>query len=184
MQRRHLLLTLAASGWPFAHAQPGADIAALLKAGNCVLMLRHAQTEPGIGDPPGFRLEQCSTQRNLSEDGLAQARKIGQWFNSRKLEPSAVRSSAWCRCKDTAEAAFGRFTVLPALGSTFEAQDQRSDDRKSLMSLLGSIPKGRFEVWVTHQVNIAAFTGISPAMGEAVLVGGDGRPAGRAVLAG
>ncbi|MDB5891562.1 MAG: Phosphoglycerate mutase [Polaromonas sp.] len=184
MQRRPMLLALASGSWPLAQAQAGADMAAQLKAGGGVVMLRHAQTEPGIGDPEGFRLEQCSTQRNLSSEGRAQAQKIGQWFQSRSLVPSAVRSSAWCRCKDTAEAAFGRFTVLQALGSTFDSRDRRTDDRGKLMSLLQAIPSGRFEVWVTHQVNITAFTGISTATGEAVVVDRGGKPSARSLFAG
>ena len=86
MKRRPFLLALAAGSgcwpWPLTHAQAGADVAALLRTGGCVVMLRHAQTEAGIGDPPGFRIDQCSTQRNLSPEGRAQARRIGEWFKA------------------------------------------------------------------------------------------------------
>ena len=71
-----------------------------------VVLIRHSATFSGIGDPDNFRLEDCSTQRNLSPEGRAQARAFGQWFRDRGLTPSAVRSSQWCRCLDTATEAF------------------------------------------------------------------------------
>ena len=178
MKRRMALATLAAGGWSLSAAQNSPDLSTLLRTGGCVVMLRHAQTEPGTGDPPHFRMDQCSTQRNLSDDGKMQARRIGQWFKARSLSPRAVQSSAWCRCKDTADLAFGRHTVLPALGSTFARQDSPSPQARqtaSLRALLATVPAGQFDVWVTHQVNILALTGEGAAMGEALLLGANGR---------
>jgi phosphohistidine phosphatase SixA len=177
MRRRHLLTAwtpLIAGSWSALPtgtlAQGTPDLAALISPGGCVVLLRHAQTEPGIGDPPNFRVEQCSTQRNLSADGRAQARRIGQWFTDRKLRASAVRTSPWCRCKDTADIAFGNYTVLQALGSTFDNRSAEAGQTQTLRALLQNVPKGQFEVWVSHQVNITALTGEVPAMGEALLV--------------
>ena len=174
MNRRDILQTLlATSALPSSlalRAQSTPDVAALLRAGACVLMLRHAQTEAGVGDPPNFQLSQCSTQRNLSDEGRAQSKRIGQWFAARKLTAASIQSSAWCRCKDTAELAFGRFDLLPALNSTFESRDDQAAQTESLRERLRAIRAGQFEVWVTHQVNISAFTGEGPAMGEAFVV--------------
>jgi len=113
MQRRTLLTSalLAAS---CALALP--EAAALLRQGGIVVAFRHALA-PGTFDPPGFRLGVCSTQRNLSDEGRTQARRIGAWFKARELRPAAVRSSPWCRCLETAELAFGRAEAWPALGS-------------------------------------------------------------------
>jgi Histidine phosphatase superfamily (branch 1) len=158
-----------------ARAQGEADEARLLRAGACVVMLRHAQTDPGVGDPPEFDLTQCRTQRNLSEQGRAQAHRIGEWFNARQLQPRAVQSSAWCRCKDTADLAFGRHTVLPALSSTFGSSNAQPGQTQALRALLAAVPPGQFDVWVTHQVNITAFTGESPSMGEAIIVSKEGK---------
>ena len=133
-------------------------------------MLRHAQTVAGIGDPPNFLLDQCSTQRNLSEEGRDQSRRIGQWFAARKLNAGSVQSSAWCRCKDTASLAFGRFDVLPALNSTFESRGSQPAQTEALRARLANAVAGQFEVWVTHQVNITSMTGESPSMGEAFVV--------------
>lgn len=182
MKRRQALTawtTLAASSW-FAwpasiRAQAMLDMAAALRTGGCVVLLRHAQTEPGIGDPPNFRLDQCSTQRNLSADGRVQSQRIGQWFKDRKLQASAVQSSIWCRCKDTADIAFGTHTVLPALASTFEDNGAQAGQTQTLRVLLKAVPPGQFEVWVSHQVNITALTGEVPAMGEAFVMGNDAK---------
>ena len=177
MNRRHnlqiLLQTLlATSALPTlsSSAQSLPDVAALLRKGGCVLMLRHAQTEAGIGDPPNFQLAQCSTQRNLSDEGRAQAKRIGLWFAARKLAVASVQSSAWCRCKDTATLAFGRFDLLPDLNSTFNSRSSQATQTEALRERLKGIRAGQFEVWVTHQVNISSMTGEGPAMGEAFVV--------------
>lgn len=173
MNRREILQTfLAASALPTlsSYAQSLPDVAALLREGGCVLMLRHAQTEAGVGDPPNFQLSQCSTQRNLSDEGRAQSTRIRHWFAARKLAASSVQSSAWCRCKDTATLAFGGYDLLPALNSTFDSSNSQTTQTEALRERLKTVRTGQFEVWVTHQVNISALTGEGPAMGEAFVV--------------
>jgi phosphohistidine phosphatase SixA len=180
-RREFALLGTLAAGW--ARAQSEADpLAERLRAGRCVLLWRHAQTTPGVGDPPGFQLNVCSTQRNLSEEGRAQARAAGEWFKARGLRPRAVRSSAWCRCKDTAELAFGAYEVWTPLNSTFGRGDAASSSRQALLERLGRIPAGAFEVWVTHQANITALTNEFAAMGEAVAVDAAGKVIARSNL--
>jgi phosphohistidine phosphatase SixA len=142
-------------------------------------MLRHAQTEAGVGDPPNFRFDQCTTQRNLSREGRDQARQIGQWFKTHRLVPRSVQSSIWCRCKDTAELAFGTYRVLPALNSTFNDRGGQESQTRALRVLLKAVPQGQFDVWVTHQVNISALTGEGPAMGEAFVLGASGETLAR-----
>ena len=158
------------------------DIALLLRTGACAVLLRHAQTEPGIGDPPGYQLDQCSTQRNLSDKGREQARQIGQWFKVNGLTPVSVQTSAWCRCKETAELAFGQPMVLGALGSTFDNRSGQNSQTRELRTRLQTIPAGQFEVWVTHQVNITALLGEMPAMGEGMLVSSRAKLMGRTLF--
>ena len=181
MRRRPLLAWLA-TGPVVATAQPRDAMAERLRAGACVLLLRHAQTVAGVGDPPGFRVDLCSTQRNLSEEGREQARRIGQWFKSRDLRPRAVQSSAWCRCKDTADLAFGRHVVWPALNSFFGGRDAEPAQTAQLRAALARIPPGQFEVWVTHQVNMTALTGEGMAMGEGLLVDSQGKMVARSTF--
>lgn len=145
---------------------------AALRTGGAVLVLRHARTVPGIGDPPGFRLEDCATQRNLSEDGRQQARRLGEALRRAGVVVDEVLSSRWCRCLDTATEAFGRVTPWPAADSFF---DRRSDDAaaRQTAELRRRVAAHRGPgtlVVVTHQVNITALTAIVPAMGEAVVL--------------
>jgi len=135
-----------------------------------VLLVRHASTEPGLGDPPGFVLSQCQTQRNLSEAGRAQARALGAWFARHGLPVQAVLSSQWCRCLDTAQLAFGRVQAWPALNSTFDGQGQPDAQLRELRQRLAGLREGTLEVWVTHQVIMTALTGAYPAMAEGFLV--------------
>lgn len=153
--------------------------AALLRKGGVAIVIRHAQTVPGVGDPEGFRIDLCSTQRNLSQEGRAQARQIGAWFKAHGLQPRAVQTSAWCRCKDTADLAFGRHLVWPALNSFFGGRSNEPRQTAMLKEALKDIAPGRFEVWVTHQVNMTALTGGNAAQGEGLIVDAGGRIAGR-----
>jgi phosphohistidine phosphatase SixA len=157
-----------------ARAAPEADLVAALRSGGGAVLIRHARTVSGVGDPPGFDVAVCSTQRNLSDAGREQSRRIGEWFRSRSLAIGAVRSSRWCRCLDTATLAFPAARTEPwdALNSTFAeraslAEAQTAQLQRALAALRG---RAGFEVWVTHMVNIQAFAGVSVAMGEAVLV--------------
>ena len=191
MNRRPLLIAMTGMVMsnalliPPALAQGVPDLPVLLRKGACALMLRHAQTESGVGDPPGYRLDQCNTQRNLSAEGRQQARQIGQWFTSHRLKPRSVQTSAWCRCKDTAELAFGRHMVIGVLGalnSTFDNRSGQDSQTQALRARLKTIPADQFEVWVTHQVNITALTGEVSAMGEAMLINNKGALLGRALF--
>ncbi|MBP6404557.1 MAG: histidine phosphatase family protein [Proteobacteria bacterium] len=163
-------------------AQAPDAMAAAVRAGGCAVLIRHAQTVAGVGDPEGFRVDLCSTQRNLSDDGRNQARRIGQWFQARGFKPRAVQSSAWCRCKDTADLAFGRHVVWPALNSTFGNRDAQAGQTAQLRAALARIPPGQFEVWVTHQVNMTALTGEGMVMGEGLAVNAQGKMVARSTF--
>ena len=135
-----------------------------------VVLFRHALA-PGGGDPPGFRLNDCSTQRQLSDEGRAQARRIGQAFKSRRIEVGAVWSSQWCRTRETADLAFpGKRLDQPAFNSFFGTPDAAPDQTRAAQQLLGDWPGTGVLVVVTHQVNITALTGIVPSSGEGVVI--------------
>ena len=182
MNRRHALqalgcLMLRPTG---AHAGNGIALDALRSGG--VLLLRHALTEPGIGDPPGFRLDDCSTQRNLSAGGRAQARAAGEALRARGVTVDAVYSSAWCRCIDTAKEMFPELQVevLPALNSFFAGQGDRERQTAALRQWITALDDRRRVALVTHQVNVLALTGDNLAMGEAIVVQPDSRGGVRA----
>jgi len=171
MQRRDFLATSAlAMALPASlQAQTGAAPAAgfwdLLRAGGCVVLMRHAVTVAGVGDPPGFRLDDCSSQRNLSEAGRQQARALGEAFQRERVQLAEVRSSAWCRCVDTAQLAFGRHTVWAPLNSFFQVGDRAAQTRAVLQGVAGLKAPANWML-VTHQVNMTALTGEFPASGE------------------
>jgi len=128
---------------------------------------------PGVGDPPGFRLDDCATQRNLSEVGRAESRRLGQEFDRRDIRIDEVLTSRWCRCVDTARLAFPGIEprLFEPLNSFFGESGRRESQTAQLRAYLARQPNRRRAVMVTHQVNITALTGEPVAMGEALLVG-------------
>lgn len=180
LERRQCLRWLAGSAATMATCTIDArtapsELAAVWRQSGGVLMLRHASTEPGLGDPPGFSLKQCSTQRNLSEQGRAEALAMGRWLQQHQLRADAVLSSQWCRCQDTARLAFGQVQDWPALNSTFSGQGQEAAQNEALRERLVQMPAGRMEIWVTHQVNMTTLTGAYPGLGEAFVLDRQGR---------
>jgi broad specificity phosphatase PhoE len=150
----------------------------LLKGGGQVVLIRHAVTTPGSGDPPGMRLDDCSTQRNLSDEGRQHARRIGEEFRKRQIPVERVLSSPWCRCLETARLAFGKAEVARPLDNLFGRHENRDRQIRELRSLLNA-PRGTNLVLVSHGSTILALTGISPATGEMVIVAPSGKLAGR-----
>jgi phosphohistidine phosphatase SixA len=155
---------------------PAADPWSVLQRGQpgLVVLLRHA-IAPGTGDPPGFKLSDCSTQRNLSAAGRQQAVRIGQAFRQRRIAIARVRSSQWCRCLETAKLInLGTVEPTPALNSFFENPDREAAQTAALRQLiLNHRTSNAVLILVTHQVNITALTGIIPASGAAVVLQAD-----------
>lgn len=176
-----LLLSLAVPGFALADEA----LWALLAKGGQVLMIRHGLTTPGVGDPPGFRLEDCATQRNLSEEGRAEARKLGEALKARGVPVGEVLASPWCRCVETARLAFGRSRTWDALANVFGRPQNVAAQLKSLRPRVAAHRGKDNLVLVTHGSTTAALTGVSPATGEIVVLtpgGTDGfRVAGRLI---
>ncbi len=153
-----------------------------------VLIMRHARA-PGIGDPAGFVLGDCSTQRNLNEEGREQASKIGNWLRQQGVSRAVVASSPWCRARETAALlGFGAPQVEDALASFFNDPAQAETANRRLEQYLRTTLPGkgsRALILVTHDVNIARWTGESLASGEMVLVrvDADGRPVSHKIYA-
>lgn len=137
-----------------------------------VVLLRHA-IAPGSGDPAGFRLGDCSTQRNLSAEGRRQAVAIGALWRSQRMPVDRVLTSRWCRARDTARLlAVGRVAAYPSLDSSFTVSGDVARQRAAKVRQLIVRHRGKpgVLVLVGHQVNITAVTGIAPASGGAVVV--------------
>ncbi len=170
------LLALAS----LAHADDA--LWARLKAGGNVLLIRHAATEPGLGDPPNFFLGDCKTQRNLSEAGREEARRVGRTLKWRAVAVSEVRASQWCRTLETAELAFGHPPVpWEALNSLHKDPDREAERTRAVAALIATVRPPQNVALVTHNFNIRALTGISPSTAEIVVVRGEG---GKVVVVG
>lgn len=147
------------------------DLATRLKQGGHVLMLRHAHA-PGFGDPAQFKLDDCTTQRNLDASGRAQAAAIGKWLRRQGVQSARVYSSLWCRSLETARLLdLGSVTPLPALNSFFEREHERMSSLVALNAFFARQPvDGPLIILVTHFVNIQAVAGSGVGSGEGVLL--------------
>lgn len=147
-----------------------ADLWKRLAGGGHVLVMRHAATTPGVGDPDGFKLGDCATQRNLSPAGRADARAIGAAFRRHAVPVGRVLASRWCRCMETAELAFGRADAAEMVNSTWQESAEVADRKTAAVrKYVASYAGPGNLVLVTHDVNVRALTGTSLAMGEMVV---------------
>ena len=151
-------------------ADPVVDIDRLTSGGH-ILLIRHALA-PGNGDPPNFKIGDCTTQRNLDDSGRIQARSIGQWLRAKGVTSAQVYSSQWCRCIETAELmGLGPVQELTALNSFYERTRDREPNLKALNEFISQQPvKGELIIMVTHFVTIAAIAGAGVSSGEGVLL--------------
>jgi len=150
----------------------------LLQGGGQVVLIRHALTTPGVGDPDGMTLSDCTTQRNLSDEGRAHARTLADALRTRRVPVGDVLSSPWCRCIETSKLVLGREPVIePALGNLF-GRPERSDAQVAVLRARVSRrpPEGN-TVMFSHGSTILALTGVSPDTSEMVVLtpSGDGR---------
>ena len=150
-----------------------AGLAEDLSDGRHVLLMRHADA-PGFGDPKGYQLNQCATQRNLGEAGKKQSQIIGQWLKSQGISNARVFSSPWCRCLDTAKFLnLGPVTIAPELGSFFDDMSLEKEQTRNLEKLIKaqlSLNVKTPIIMVTHHVNIQAFTDKVVNVGDMVIV--------------
>src|SRR4029434_6610277 len=125
-----LLLALAAP------AGASEQLWALLKGGGQVILIRHAITTPGVGDPAGMRLDDCSSQRNLTDAGRAHARRLGDAFRARGIAVDRLLSSPWCRCLETARVAWGPAEVWPPLGNLYGRSERQAEQVREMRALV------------------------------------------------
>src|SRR5687767_492159 len=152
-------------------AAPASEQAwALLKAGGQVVLLRHAITTPGVCDPPGMLLDDCATQRNLTEEGRRHARQVGEAFRTHRIVVERVLTSPWCRCIETARLAFGAPEVWEPLGNLYGRPEQSPRQVREMQRLVGERPRRGNLVLVSHGSTISALTGVSVDTAEMVIV--------------
>ena len=142
----------------------------LIKDGNKLIFIRHAYA-PGSGDPINFDLYDCSTQRNLNEEGVNQSKKIGKFFSKNKIQIDRVLSSEWCRCKDTAKFAFNKYTTFNALNSFYDPRFEKNKDKQviDLKKYILDLNSKKNIVLITHFVVISEILNISASSGEIIV---------------
>ena len=169
-----------------AGADDAADAWKALRAGGHVALMRHADAPGGVGDPPGFSVDDCATQRNLSEKGRVDAEKIGSRLKGEGIAFEKILSSPWCRCIDTAKLMnLGTVETEATFGNVVVLKDQRQTLTTGARALIARWTAGGNLLVVTHGANIQALTGVWLASGEIVVVkGGSDRtePVGRLLL--
>ena len=141
-----------------------------LKEGGKIIFIRHAYA-PGGGDPQNFNINDCSTQRNLSDEGINQSKLIGEFFKTNKIKIGKVLSSEWCRCKDTAKFAFNDFETFDALNSFFSAKFAKNEKKqiKDLKNYIKNWKSNKNLILVTHYVVISSILNIAVDSGEIVI---------------
>lgn len=141
-----------------------------LNTGSAFAIMRHALA-PGTGDPSNFKLGNCGTQRNLSDEGRRQAVETGDRFRKFGIGKAEIFTSAWCRCRETAELLkLGKLRPLGIINSFFQTPEKGEVQTTALRSWLTAYRSNAPLILVTHQVNITALTGVFPRSGEIVVV--------------
>ena len=141
-----------------------------LKDGGKVVMIRHAYA-PGSGDPENFLIEDCSTQRNLSKQGIEQSKLIGSFFKKNKIPIDIVLTSEWCRCKDTAFYAFKNFKTNSFLNSFYDLRFQKNKNKQviELKNYIKEWQGNKNLILITHYVVINEILKVSPNPGEIII---------------
>ncbi len=148
-----------------------------LRQGGHVALMRHADAPGGLGDPPGFNLEDCATQRNLSEKGRADAQAVGEKLKTERIPIGKVLSSPWCRCADTAKLLnVGPVERAPTFSNVVVLRDQREALTEGARAVIAAWRGPGTLLVVTHGANIQALTGYNPGSAGMVVVaaGADG----------
>jgi hypothetical protein len=161
----------ALSGLPLFAASLGAtDFWSALRSSGHFALIRHALA-PGTLDPPGFRLDDCATQRNLSPEGRAQAVRMGDLFRSNGIASARLYSSLWWRCIDTATLMkLGEVTPQPLLNFFGIDRVARAPRLEALRAWIAALDLSQPTVLMTHGEVISALTQNSVASGEIVAV--------------
>ena len=168
---KRLIVVFAISLFIFSsQASSSEELINSLKEGSKLIFIRHAYA-PGNGDPKNFSLKDCSSQRNLNQEGIDQSKKIGLFFTQNKIQIDKVLSSEWCRCKDTAKYAFDSYKTFDALNSFYDARFAKNKTKqiKDLKKYISRWNSKKNLVLVTHFVVISEILGVGSTSGEIIV---------------
>ena len=141
-----------------------------LKLGGKIIFIRHAYA-PGNGDPDNFSINDCSTQRNLNNDGIEQSKNIGLFFRKNQIPIDKILSSEWCRCKDTAFYAFKNFQISPFLNSFYDEKFRHNKEKqvREIKVFIKNWESRKNLILVTHYVVISEILSTSAESGEIII---------------
>ena len=142
----------------------------ILNEGGKLIFIRHSYA-PGGGDPDGFDIANCASQRNLNSEGVAQSKRIGKFFEENDIIIDKVLSSEWCRCKETAKYAFNNYETKSFLNSFFSQKfaDNKDKQIKELKEYIENWNGSKNLILVTHYVVISELLSISASSGEIII---------------
>ncbi|MEP7300165.1 MAG: histidine phosphatase family protein [Caldimonas sp.] len=147
-----------------------ADAWAALRRDGAVALVRHGDA-PGVGDPTGWKLGDCRTQRNLSDAGRAQARALGERLRAERIAIARVLTSPWCRTVETATLlGAGPVRSEPTFANAYVLSERHAELTAGARALIGRWRGPGVLLVVTHGENINALTGRTPATAELVVV--------------
>jgi broad specificity phosphatase PhoE len=161
--------------WAASAAHGAEPVWDAMRAPGSVIVVRHSYA-PGTFDPPGAKLDDCSTQRNLDDSGRAQARRIGEAFRQHGVAVGRVLSSPRCRCLDTARLAFGKVEPWDVLQGALRDAELRRRLLIPVRQAVAEHREGAPLVLVTHGSVVSDLTGLDVRMGAFVVLrrGADG----------
>lgn len=158
-------------------ADAGDDTApawAALRGDGHVALIRHAPAPGPVGDPFDYKLDDCTTQRNLSEQGRAEAQALGARFRMQQVKVGKVVSSQWCRCRQTAELMkIGPVEDAPTFNNAFVLHATRDELTAGARAIIGAWRGPGTLVAVTHGENILLMLGFRPRESEVIVVAPD-----------
>jgi phosphohistidine phosphatase SixA len=140
-----------------------------LKEGGKLILIRHSEA-PGTGDPENFNINDCKTQRNLSSNGIEQAKRMGEFFIKNNIPFEKVYSSEYCRCKDTAKYAFKNFETFSGLNSTFADPSKTPSYIKTTKEFIEKLDKNKNYIFVAHHSTIEGLANTFASSGEMVII--------------
>ena len=146
------------------------DLQNIFSGDGKIIFIRHAYA-PGGGDPDGFDISNCASQRNLSKEGITQSKNIGKFFSENNIQIDKVLSSEWCRCKQTAKYAFNNYETKSFLNSFFSQKFAHNKDKqvKELKDYIINWEGKKNLILITHYVVISEILNVSTSSGEIVI---------------
>ena len=154
-----------------------------LKDNDKLIFIRHSYA-PGNGDPDGFSLKDCSSQRNLNDFGIEYSKKIYKFFSINNIPIDQILSSEWCRCRETAEHAFGKYKTFKSLNSFYDKKFAKNKDKqiKELREYMTNWNGDKNIVFITHFIVILELLDVSTSSGEIIIVDNSFKIIGNIIL--